>query len=134
MRVCKFPVSTSIAVLLLLNCGKNENSCDLPDDVYNRLAITNSGHKVCVWQYSGGIAALIITDGPERNTIQWSPDGINFEIKSYIKGGPPATGLNQAANFETGPVEALKWGLTHQYVSYDDQYIKRFEGFAPFSP
>jgi len=27
-----------------------------------------------VWAYAGGIAWLIITDGPERDTIQWSPD------------------------------------------------------------
>ena len=96
--------------------------------------ITNSGHELCVWPYNGGIAALIITDGPERNTIQWSPDGVNFEIKSHIKWGPPAAGLDQSAENDANPVEALKWGLTHQYVSYDWQYIKRFEGFRPFSP
>lgn len=99
---------------------------------YNPL--TNSGHEVCVWPYRRGIAALIITDGPERNTIQWSPDGINFEIKSHIKYGPPAAGLDQAADTEKGPLEALKWGLTHQYVSYDEQYIRRFDGYTPFSP
>ena len=96
--------------------------------------ITNSGHEVCVWKYDGGIAALIITDGPERNTIQWSPDGINFEIKSHIKYGPPAAGLDQAADNGKGPLETLKWGLTHKYVSYDEQYIRRFEGYTPFSP
>jgi len=96
--------------------------------------ITNSGHEICVWKYDGGIAALIITDGPERNTIQWSPDGINFEIKSHIKSGPPAAGLDQSADNEKGPLEALKWGLTHKYVSYDEQYIRRFEGYQPFSP
>ena len=96
--------------------------------------ITNSGHEVCVWKYNGGIAALIITDGPERNTIQWSPDGINFEIKSHIKYGPPAAGLDQSADNEKGPLEALTWGLTHKYVSYDEQYIRRFEGYQPFSP
>jgi predicted GH43/DUF377 family glycosyl hydrolase len=96
--------------------------------------ITNSGHELCVWPYNGGIAALIITDGPERNTIQWSPDGINFEIKSHIKWGPPAAGLDQSVEFDNHPLEALNWGLTHQYVSYDWQYIKRFEGFRPVSP
>ncbi|MDA0194411.1 MAG: glycosyl hydrolase [Bacteroidetes bacterium] len=93
--------------------------------------ITNSGHELCVWPYDGGIAALIITDGPERNTIQWSSDGINFEIKSFIKYGPPAAGLDQSVDNEKGPLEALKWGLTHKYVSYDEQYIRRFEGRGP---
>lgn len=96
--------------------------------------ITNSGHELCVWPYKGGIAALIITDGPERNTIQWSPDGINFEIMSHIKWGPPAAGLDQSLDFDRNPLEALTWGLTHQYVSYDWQYIKRFEGSRPFNP
>lgn len=38
--------------------------------------ISNSGHEICVWPFDGGIASLITTDGPERNTIQWAPDGI----------------------------------------------------------
>ncbi|MEM9834040.1 MAG: family 43 glycosylhydrolase [Bacteroidota bacterium] len=96
--------------------------------------ITNSGHELCVWEYNGGISALIITDGPERNTIQWSPDGINFEIKSHIKWGPPAAGLVRELNFEEHPGAALKWGLTHQYVSYDWQKIMRFEYKQPFAP
>lgn len=97
--------------------------------------ITNSGHELCVWSYDGGIAALIITDGPERNTVQWSSDGINFEIKSHIKYGPPAAGLDQSVDNEKGPLEALKWGLTHKYVTYEEQYIRRFEGSSPsFAP
>ncbi len=96
--------------------------------------ITNSGHELWVWPYKGGISALIITDGPERNTIQWSPDGINFEIKSHIKWGPPAAGLDQSVDNDKSPIEALKWGLTHEYVTKDWQRIKRFEGFQPFSP
>ncbi|MDW7691409.1 glycosyl hydrolase [Flammeovirgaceae bacterium SG7u.111] len=96
--------------------------------------ITNSGHELCVWKYDGGIAALIITDGPERNTIQWSPDGVNFEIKSHIKWGPPAAGLITSEDFEGAPTNALLWGLTHQYVTYDDQYIRRFVGKVPVSP
>lgn len=96
--------------------------------------ITNSGHELCVWPYKGGIGALIITDGPERNTIQWSEDGINFEIKSHIKSGPPAAGLDRSIDTDKGPLEALKWGLTHKYVSYDRQYIRRFAIHKPFSP
>jgi len=96
--------------------------------------ITNSGHELCVWPYKGGIGALIITDGPERNTIQWSEDGINFEIKSHIKFGPPAAGLDRSIDTDKGPLEALKWGLTHKYVSYDRQYIRRFAIHTPFSP
>ena len=88
--------------------------------------ISNSGHEVCVWPYNGGIASLITTDGPEKNTIQWSTDGINFEIMSVIKDAPHAIGLNRTSDSETGPTEILRWGLTHQYRSWDYQYIRGF--------
>lgn len=88
--------------------------------------ISNSGHEVCVWKYNGGIASLITTDGPEKNTIQWSPDGINFEIMSVIKDAPHAIGLNRAADNEKEPTEILRWGLTHKYQTWDYQVIRRF--------
>ncbi len=88
--------------------------------------VSNSGHEICVWPYQGGIASLITTDGPEKNTIQWAPDGINFDIRSVIKGAPHAIGLNRALNSETNPIAALAWGLTHQYMNDDYQYIRRF--------
>ena len=96
---------------------------------YNPLS--NSGHELCVWPYKGGIGTLIITDGPERNTIQWAADGLNFEIKSHIKGGPPAAGLDRSLDTNKSPVEALSWGLTHKYVNYNWQYIRRFECKPP---
>ncbi|TWT84411.1 Glycosyl hydrolases family 43 [Planctomycetes bacterium CA13] len=88
--------------------------------------VSNSGHEVCVWPYNGGIASLITTDGPEKNTIQWSPDGINFEIMSVIKDAPHAIGLNRTADNEKEPTEILRRGLTHQYKSWNYQYIRRF--------
>lgn len=91
--------------------------------------ISNSGHEICVWPYNGGIASLITTDGPEKNTLQWSPDGINFEIKSVIKGAPHAIGLNRSADNEKAPTEILRWGLTHEYVTYDYQYIRGFRSW-----
>ncbi len=90
--------------------------------------ISNSGHEVCVWHHNGGIASLITTDGPEKNTIQWSPDGVNFEIVSVIPGAPHAIGLNRTLDTETVPSDALQWGLTHEYRTWDYQNIRRFEG------
>lgn len=91
--------------------------------------ISNSGHEICVWHYDGGVASLITTDGPEKNTIQWAPDGINFEIQSVIKGAPHAIGLNRSLDTEKEPLAALEWGLTHEYKTGDYQYIRRFEGY-----
>jgi hypothetical protein len=69
--------------------------------------ITNSGHELCVWPYRGGIAAMLITDGPERNTMQFADDGINFEIKSHIKWGPQAVGLVRSLNTDKSPIACL---------------------------
>ena len=88
--------------------------------------ISNSGHEICVWPYNGGIASLITTDGPEKNTIQWAPDGINFEIMSSIKGAPHAIGLNRSADTEKEPTAILRWGLSHIYNNSDYQSIMRF--------
>ena len=88
--------------------------------------ISNSGHEVCVWPYNGGIASLITTDGPEKNTIQWAPDGVNFEIMSVIKDAPHAIGLNRDADNEKEPTEVLRWGLTHAYKNRNYQYIRGF--------
>ncbi len=92
--------------------------------------ISNSGHEICVWHRDGGIASLITTDGPEKNTLQWSPDGINFNIRSVIKDAPHAIGLNRTLDTEDPdePFKALEWGLTHQYKNSDYQYIRRFHG------
>ncbi|WP_273565468.1 glycoside hydrolase family 117 protein [Maribacter halichondriae] len=102
---------------------------DKPEGPYEKSPynpISNSGHEICVWPYNGGIASLITTDGPEKNTIQWSPDGINFDIVASIKDAPHAIGLNRSADLEKEPTEILRWGLSHVYNSSDYNSIMRF--------
>ncbi len=96
--------------------------------------VTNSGHEVCVWHYQGGIAGLLTTDGPEKNTIQWAPDGINFEIKSVLKGAPHALGLFRSDDPQKKPIDDLRWGLCHRYEeTWQWNYILRFETYFPRS-
>ena len=102
---------------------------DKPEGPYERCElnpITNSGHEICVWHYNGGIAAMLTTDGPERNTLQWAPDGINFEIQAHIKGAPEANGLFRTPDHDKGPLEGLRWGLCHK-VDNQKGYMERFE-------
>lgn len=102
---------------------------DKPEGPYVRSEynpVTNSGHEVCVWHYNGGIAAMLTTDGPERNTLQWAPDGVNFEIMAWIKGAPEANGLFRCDNPDDHPLEGLRWGLCHE-VDAQSGYLKRFE-------
>ncbi|MEM6428600.1 MAG: glycosyl hydrolase, partial [Deinococcota bacterium] len=76
--------------------------------------------------YKGGMAALLTTDGPEKNTLQWAADGINFEIEAVIKGAPEALGLYRTPDHDKHPLEGLRWGLCH-HVSQHSGHMGRFE-------
>ena len=102
---------------------------DKPEGPYTKSElnpITNSGHEIQVWPYNGGMAALLTTDGPEKNTIQWAPDGLNFEIMAMIKNPPEAAGIYRGLDNEAGPLEGLRWGLCHR-VGADWGVIDRYE-------
>ncbi len=76
--------------------------------------ITNSGHEVMVWNYAGGVGALLTRCGPEKNTIQFAADGINFQAQSAIISPPQAAGalrIDESRNTE--PLAGLSWGLSH---------------------
>lgn len=95
--------------------------------------ITQSGHELCIWPYKGGVAMCSSADGPERQTIQYAPDGINFEIMSYIGSAPSAMGLVTTFDNNIHPTEGLKWGLCHLTKIYPgeswltgDNYLVRF--------
>lgn len=86
--------------------------------------VTNSGHETCLWKYKDGIAALLTTDGPERNTIQYAKDGINFEIKAYIKHAPEAPGPYRPENPDDDPLSGIQWGLCHVLGKWN--YLRKF--------
>ncbi len=95
--------------------------------------ITNSGHEVMVWNHAGGVGALLTRCGPEKNTIQFAEDGVNFEIKSAIIEPPQAAGalrIDEADNAE--PLSGLSWGLSHvtQYSSHFTQQGRDALGIA----
>ncbi|MDN5210527.1 family 43 glycosylhydrolase [Fulvivirgaceae bacterium BMA12] len=107
---------------------------DRPEGPYVKSAfnpITNTGHEVCVWPFEGGIALLHTLDGPEANTIQWAPDGINFEIMSTVANPPEAPGNYRSPSANKEPLEGIRWGLCHVYGGDNWRtgwnYIKRFD-------
>ncbi|MGV8966644.1 MAG: glycoside hydrolase family 117 protein [Cellulomonas sp.] len=75
--------------------------------------VTNSGHETCLWLHDGGVAALLTTDGPERNTVQFAPDGLNFEIRAFVPNPPIAAGPLRLAGPSAVPLDGLRWGLSH---------------------
>jgi len=76
--------------------------------------ITNSGHEVMVWNYDGGVGALLTRCGPEKNTIQYAADGLNFEAMASIINPPQAAGaLRLDVGQDSEPLAGLSWGLSH---------------------
>lgn len=84
--------------------------------------ITNSGHELAIWPYRGGMAALLTTDGPERDTVQWAADGINFEIMAHIVDPPQALGIYRDPRSENAHI-GLTWGLHHIYRDGGNQIM-----------
>ncbi len=89
--------------------------------------VSNSGHETCLWKFNGGLAAYLNLDGPEKNTIQFATDGINFEIKSVIPAEPPkAMGPFMGEESMSDCLDGLKWGLCHHWKN-GFTYIRRFD-------
>ncbi|MHC4749562.1 MAG: glycoside hydrolase family 117 protein [Planctomycetota bacterium] len=76
--------------------------------------VLNSGHETCLWPYKTGIAALVSLDGPEKNTIQYAPDGVNFKMMSLLQVPPIAPGPFVPDAFaDNGDGRGITWGLCH---------------------
>jgi hypothetical protein len=76
--------------------------------------VINSGHETCLWPWQSGIAALVSLDGPEKNTIQYAPDGLNFEVKSLVQVPPIAPGPFVPDAFaDNADGRGFTWGLCH---------------------
>jgi hypothetical protein len=90
---------------------------DRPEGPYVRhplSPVTNSGHEVCIWPCREGVAALCAWDGPEKNTIQYAPDGLNFTVKANVEIPPHAAGAYRPdAYTNTKDGTGITWGLCH---------------------
>jgi hypothetical protein len=76
--------------------------------------VLNSGHETGLFPFKEGIAALAIRHGNEHNTIQYAPDGINFEVAASVSLMPIAPGPYVPDAFaDTGNGQGITWGLCH---------------------
>ena len=76
--------------------------------------VINSGHETGLFPYKGGIAAIVSLDGPEKNTVQYAEDGINFHPVSMLMIPPVAPGPFVADAFlGDGNGRGITWGLMH---------------------
>ena len=88
--------------------------------------IINSGHEVCVWPHGTGVAALLAPVGPQGGTLQYSPDGLHFEIQSKVT-PPQAPGPYREDHYRDAPGPGITWGLAHDDRSYDRPFLVRFD-------
>ena len=89
--------------------------------------IANSGHETCLFPYKEGMVSLVIKDGPEKNTVQYAPDGLNFEVKATVVQPPVAAGPFCPDAFTgNGDGRGICWGLSH-VVGYGPGFLLRFD-------
>lgn len=76
--------------------------------------VMSSGHECGLFRYEDGICLVVARDGHEHNTIQFSKDGINFDIKSIVTMMPVSFGAYDPDAFNnTMDARGITWGLCH---------------------
>jgi len=90
--------------------------------------VLNSGHETMLFPFKEGMAALLIKDGNEHFTVQYAPDGVNFEIAAITELTPnaPAPFLPDAfTNTRNG--RGITWGLCHNIKPRGHTVLMRFD-------
>ena len=76
--------------------------------------LLNSGHETTLFPFQEGIAAFVIHNGIEHNTIQYAPDGVSFQIAAVSSLMPVAAGPYVPDAFtNTRDGRGITWGLCH---------------------
>ena len=94
--------------------------------------LTNSGHETFLYPYRAGIVAIISVEGPEKNTVQYAQDGLNFEVVGKVTVPPVAAGPYVPDAFaDSGDGRGVTWGLSHIQHANDGRmangYLLRFD-------
>ena len=92
--------------------------------------ILNSGHETMFWPYREGIASLQIRNGNEANTVQYSPDGLNFQLKAIVDVPPNAGGpFIPDVSADNGDGRGILWGMSFVRPAYQGKYRSRLVRF-----
>lgn len=93
--------------------------------------VTNSGHETCLFPYGKGLLAICGHDGPEKDTIQYAPDGLNFDVVAHVTLPPLAAGPFAPDSYnDTKDGKGITWGLSHiatEEMKSGNSYIVRFD-------
>lgn len=89
--------------------------------------IANSGHRIWVWPWRNGIVAIADWAGPEKDTVQYSEDGVNSDVVASLADIPPAGGAYIQGQIRRSQRRSrLTWGQYHYGMS-DWNSALRFE-------
>ncbi|MFY0689211.1 MAG: family 43 glycosylhydrolase [Cyclobacteriaceae bacterium] len=84
--------------------------------------VLNSGHETTMFPFQTGMAALVYRDGNEHFTIQYAPDGVNFDIAAITELIPVAPGpFIPDAFTNTKDGRGITWGLSH-FTNYSGNW------------
>ena len=93
--------------------------------------VTNSGHETCLCPYGEGLLAICGHDGPEKDTIQFTSDGLNFDVVAHVTLPPLAAGPFAPDSYcDTKHGAGITWGLSHiatEEMKSGNSYIVRFD-------
>ncbi len=93
--------------------------------------VTNSGHETCLFPYKQGILAICGHDGPEKDSIQYAADGLNFEVVAHVNLPPLAAGPFAPDSYsDSGSGNGITWGLSHiatEEMKTGNSYLVRFD-------
>ncbi len=74
----------------------------------------NAGHETTLFPFKEGVAAILIRDGLEHNTVQYAADWESFKLASVVE-LPPTAGAPYVADAftDTKDGQGIEWGLSH---------------------
>ncbi|WP_232824672.1 glycoside hydrolase family 117 protein [Algibacillus agarilyticus] len=76
--------------------------------------VINSGHETTLFPFKEGVAAFVIKDGTEKNTIQYAQDWVNFDVQAHVEMMPVAAGPYVPDAFtDTKDGRGITWGISH---------------------
>lgn len=79
--------------------------------------VISSGHETQLFRFKEGVAAIMAKDGHENNTIQYSKDGIHFNVAAITSMMPIASGLYDPDAFtNTDYAHGITWGISHYNI------------------
>lgn len=104
---------------------------DRPEGPYKKSKLNPvicGGHECIIFPYRDGMCALV-SQGPEKGSVQFSTDGLNFYPKAFgimnpgfkrIVTYPAAAGIYRVGHFrdiEEAPGQGITWGLRNRMGS-----------------